>query len=226
MITINNLSVSYGKIKVLNSLNLIIPENSIAGIVGLNGSGKTTLFNAVFGFKNIDSGEILIHSEKLTKKSISYLPAENYFYPLITGREYLSLFKNERFDTDRWNELFTLPLDTVIDEYSTGMKKKLALMGVIRMDKPVILLDEPFNSLDMESCRILRLVLLRFKKTGKTVIVSSHILETLTNLCDSIHCLENGNIKYSKSKEHFTDLKNEIFGRLDENSQNIVNALI
>jgi ABC-2 type transport system ATP-binding protein len=225
MITINNLSVSYGKTKVLDSLNLEIPESSVAGIAGLNGSGKTTFFNALFGFKSIDSGEILIHSERLTKKLVSYLPTENYFYPLITGREYLSLFKNEQFEADKWNELFKLPLDTIIDDYSTGMKKKLALMGVIKMERPVMMLDEPFNGLDMESCRILRLVLLNLKESGKTIIVSSHILETLTNLCDSIHYLENGSIKYSKSKEYFKDLKNEIFENLDKNNQKIIMLL-
>lgn len=162
MITINNLTVSYKKgINVIDNLNLTLEEGLIHGIVGLNGAGKTTLLNTMFGLKKSDAGTILANDREITKKEVAYLVTENYFYSNITGNEYLKLFKNINFDVLQWNELFNLPLDTVIDEYSTGMKKKLALLGVLKQDKSIIILDEPFNGLDIETCRIIRMRALR-----------------------------------------------------------------
>ncbi|HEY9114832.1 MAG TPA: ATP-binding cassette domain-containing protein [Bacteroidales bacterium] len=226
MISIKQLVVSYQLDKpVIKGLNLKIEESKIHGIVGLNGSGKTTLLNAIFGLKRPVSGIILYKGEKATKKHFSYLVTENYFYSNITGREYLQLFKNKDFLTGKWNELFLLPLDELIDNYSSGMKKKLALMGTLKQDKPVMILDEPFNGLDIESTRILRMVLLKLKEQGKTIIITSHIIETLTNLCDSIHFLEDGNIKFSKSKSEFAAFEKEIFQSIEEKNLKLVEEL-
>jgi ABC-2 type transport system ATP-binding protein len=227
MITINNLTVNYRKEDdVIASLNIVFQDNTIHGIVGLNGAGKTTLFNAIFGLKQALQGEILYNNQPISKKEIAYLPMENFFYSNITGREYLTLFPDLTFDISQWNELFLLPLDQIIDEYSAGMKKKLAILGVIKQNRPVILLDEPFNGLDIEMCRILRLVLLKLKETGKTIIISSHIMETLTNLCDCIHYLENGKIKYSKQKEEFAAFEKEIFAAIENDNTTIINELV
>ena len=133
MILINNLSVSYNKNEnIIEDINLEMEKNCIHGIVGLNGTGKTTLLNSIFGIKKYNKGEILYNNEKLTKKHISFLPTENFFYPNITGREYVNLFKNKKFEIEKWNSLFMLPLDKIIDTYSTGMKKKLALFGMLK----------------------------------------------------------------------------------------------
>jgi ABC-2 type transport system ATP-binding protein len=151
MITIENLVVSYHKGQnIIDSLNLDLSDNTINGIVGLNGAGKTTLLNSIFGLIAIDSGVIKCSDRKISKKEISFLETENYFYSNITGREYLSLFKNPVYDADKWNQLFLLPLATIVDDYSTGMKKKLALMAILKQDKPIMILDEPFNGLDIE----------------------------------------------------------------------------
>jgi len=227
MISIKQLVVSYQPDKpVIKGLNLEMEESKIHGIVGLNGSGKTTLLNAIFGLKRPVSGTIFYKGEKANKKQFSYLVTENYFYSNITGREYLQLFKNKGFLTGKWNELFLLPLDELIDTYSSGMKKKLALMGSLKQDKPVMILDEPFNGLDIESTRILRMVLLKLKEKGKTIIITSHIIETLTNLCDSIHFLEDGNIKFSKSKSEFAAFEKEIFQSIEEKNLGLVEELL
>ncbi|RLD55709.1 MAG: hypothetical protein DRJ05_12545, partial [Bacteroidetes bacterium] len=161
----------------------------------------------------------------LNKKDISYLVTENYFYPNITGNEYLSLFKNVNFDTEKWNGLFKLPLDEIIDNYSTGMKKKLAILGNLKQDKPIIVLDEPFNGLDLETVRVLREILLKLKERGKTIIVTSHILETLTNLCDYIHYLEGGIILNSKNKSGFKSFEKQIFSSIEEKNKEIMDEL-
>lgn len=227
MISISNLSVEYKKNeKIINSLNLELGNGLIHGIVGLNGAGKTTLLNTIYGLKKSISGEILLNNKKLTKKNTSYLVTENFFYSNITGREYLALFKNKKLDLYKWNELFKLPLDQIIDNYSTGMKKKLALMGILKQDKKIMILDEPFNGLDIETCRIIRLILLRLKEKGKTILITSHIIETLTNLCNHIHLLEKGKIKYSKGKDEFSEFEREVFESIENSRSTLINNLI
>ena len=227
MIIIKDLNISYNSdSKVIDSLCLSLANNKIHGIVGLNGAGKTTLLNAIYGLLKIDSGSIICEGKNVTKKEISYLVTENFFYSNITAREYLSLFKNEKFDSDKWNGLFLLPLDKIIDGYSTGMKKKLALLGILKQDKPIMILDEPFNGLDIETCRIIRSILLRLRDKGKTIIITSHIIETLTNLCDYIHYLENGSIKYSKEKHNFAEFERELFESIENKNIELITELI
>lgn len=226
MITINNISISYSNESIIKDLQLELNDNCIHGIVGLNGAGKTTLLNAIFGLKKYDKGEILFKNKKITKKEISYLPTENYFYPNITGREYLKLFNNKEFDTEKWNLLFLLPLDKVIEAYSTGMKKKLALFGMLKNDKPVMILDEPFNGLDIETSRIIRSILIKFREKKKTIIITSHIIETLTNMCDYIHFLENKNIKHNIGKDDFVKFEEEIFQSIEDKNKDLINELI
>jgi len=227
MITIKELKISYNSDrKVIDSLNLSLSENTIHGIVGLNGAGKTTLLNAVFGLKKVDSGQISYKGGEITKKEISYLVSENFFYSNITAREYLGLFKNIGFYLDKCNILFSLPLDKIIDGYSSGMKKKLAILGILMQDKQLMILDEPFNGLDIETCRIIRSILLGLKEKGKTIIVTSHIIETLTNLCDFIHYLENGKISYSRDKSGFQGFEREIFNSIDKKNKNLLKELL
>ncbi len=227
MILIKNLSISYNKNdNVIEELNLQMKKNCIHGIVGLNGAGKTTLLNTIFGIKKQNKGEVLFNNEKLTKKIISFLPTENYFYPNITGREYLNIFKNKDFDTEKWNKLFALPLDKIIETYSTGMKKKLALFGILKKDKTIMILDEPFNGLDIETGRIIRSILLKHKDKGKTIVITSHVIERLTNLCDYIHYLENGRIKFSIGKDEFVKFEDEIYSSIENKNKKLINELM
>jgi ABC-2 type transport system ATP-binding protein len=227
MIIIKNLVVTYSKGQnVIDSLDLILSDRTINGIVGLNGAGKTTLLNSIYGLKRIDSGDIKYNDRRINKKEMSFLETESFYYSNITGREYLSLFKNSLYDVDKWNQLFLLPLDIIVDDYSTGMKKKLALMGILKQDKPIMILDEPFNGLDIETCRIIRQILLKLKEQGKTIIITSHIIETLTNLCDYIHYLEEGKIKYSKDKNDFKEFEREIFESIENKNEELIKELI
>ncbi len=227
MISIKNLSVSYTRdTKVINDLSLSISSGAVHGIVGLNGAGKTSLLNTIYGLKKQDAGSITFNQKKINKKEVSYLVSENFFYSNITAREYLSLFKNADFKVEVWNELFALPLDKVIDKYSTGMKKKLAIMGILKQDKAIIILDEPFNGLDIETARIVRSILLKLKEKHKTIIITSHIIETLTNLCDYIHYLKSGKINYSCDKNDFAQFEQQIFTGIEQKNKKIIEKLI
>ncbi|HBS85587.1 MAG: hypothetical protein A2W91_14510 [Bacteroidetes bacterium GWF2_38_335] len=218
MLTINNLCVSFGQLDVLKNLCMQIGNGEVRGIVGLNGSGKTTLFNTLYGNVKKQSGEILFDDEKLGRSKITFFETNSFFYSSITGKEYLSLFKtkNPNFDIKGWNEIFDLPLNKLIETYSTGMKKKLALMGILSMENPIYLLDEPFNGLDLETNQKVKQIVEILKEKGCTILVSSHILETLTGTCDSISYLNNGIIEFTALKNEFGSLAERVFKDIDD----------
>src|SRR5690606_1140889 len=130
------------------------------------GSGKTTLLSSLYGLKIPDSGSLTYWEKPLRRSDIGYLETSNFFYSRITGMEYLQLFtiNNPAFSIDGWNKLFELPLNQFIENYSTGMKKKLAFLGIIALNKPVLILDEPFNGIDMETTQTLKLIIQALKK--------------------------------------------------------------
>ncbi|WP_159479621.1 ATP-binding cassette domain-containing protein [Chryseobacterium sp. 18068] len=206
MLEIKNISVSFKDKNVLQNLNLEIEEGIILGILGKNGAGKTTLFESLYQSQKY-SGEILWKNQKLLRQNISYLETENYFYPYITGKEYLSYFSKDRLPkTIELAEKFQLPLDKFVQYYSSGMKKKLALIGMLMLDKPINILDEPFNGVDFEGVHLLYDIIRELKQSNKMVIISSHIIETLFHTCDRIVTLENGLISNIFEKTDFERL--------------------
>lgn len=216
MIELKNLCLAYGSHVVLDELTATWSVPGIHGIAGLNGAGKTTLFNAVAGYKNPVSGTLQFCKRDLVKEDVFFLETSPYFYPNITGYEYLSLFSQtaNHFDGKLLNEVFQLPLHDLIDHYSTGMKKKLAIMAMLKKDKPIYLLDEPFNGLDLESNHVLEILLTLLKEWGKTILISSHILDPLLRICDDIHLLKGGRLEQNFSKDNFENVEQALFGEL------------
>jgi len=134
MISAKKISKSYGDKQVLKELNFIVSKAGIYAIVGKNGAGKTTLFRILSGIENKDSGELEITDQKEDSRNIGCLATEQYFYPKMLGKEYLQFCLHARKlptdNHDRYNEIFDLPLNKQIDSYSSGMKKKLGIMGL------------------------------------------------------------------------------------------------
>jgi ABC-2 type transport system ATP-binding protein len=223
-IAIVNHSFSYGAKQALNNVTLSIKENSIHGILGSNGAGKTTLFNNIFHNQQFSH---TIHVNGHCQKSIAYLESELFFYAYMTGNEYLQIIsKSNNEHISKWNDLFDLPLHDYVTSYSTGMKKKLALLGILLLQKQIIILDEPFNGLDFMSSETVNHVIQRLKKINKTVILSSHILETLTNNSDRISILENGSVLKTFEKEDFDKLDKLVSEKYRSNIENVVDALL
>ena len=228
MINIQNLTVKFRDKIVLNNINIPFHSSTINGIVGLNGSGKTTFFNTLANVIKPDTGEFMYDNRSITMSDIGYLETVNFFYPLLTANEYLKIFKqtNTNFNLEVLQEFTKLPLEDLIETYSTGMKKKLALLGILKKDNPIYILDEPFNGLDMETNKILELIILRLKEKEKTIFISSHILDPLLNICDTIHFLDKGQFTKSFNKTDFSTIENELFSELKEQAQNIITASV
>lgn len=228
MINVQGLSVGFNGHEVLKNITIGFEEGLVHGIVGLNGAGKTTFFNAFAKMLKPDSGEFTQNGTTLGIKSSAYLETGNFFFSRITGNEYLEIFRqtNTAFDLAALQGYFKLPLDELIENYSTGMKKKLALLAVLKQDKSIFILDEPFNGLDLETNKILELIILLLKQKQRTVFVSSHIIDPLLTTCDKIHLLENGCFVKTYHSTDFSKIEEDLFGKLKAEATEIISRAI
>lgn len=228
MISIHNLAKKFeGKI-ILHNLQIDFDESLVHGIIGLNGAGKTTFFNILSTFLKPDNGLVNFGERKATRNDICFLETYNYFYSNITGREYLEIFSctNKDFNLENLNQLLQLPLDEITETYSTGMKKKLALLAILKQNKPIYIFDEPFNGLDLETNKVLEMIIQSLKEKGKTVFISSHILSPLETLCDYIHLLQSGSFKKTYSRQNFKDIEKDLFTDFNLKAENIVKTSV
>ena len=152
MISIQNLSKSFGTKQVLKNINAQFDRGQVYGIVGENGAGKTTLFRCIAGLENYE-GQIISELNPL-KNYLGLLLTEPFFFAKITGKEYIRLLCNARkkevLKIDEKN-IFDLPLNQYASTYSTGMKKKLALLAILLQENQYFIFDEPFNGVDIHS---------------------------------------------------------------------------
>jgi len=224
IITIKDFSFNYGEKIVIKNLSLSVEKASVHSILGDNGAGKTTLFNSIFDNSKFADKIIL---DENARKSIAYLEAETFFYSYMTGKEYLEIIsKSNLNELNKWNELFELPLDEYVTSYSTGMKKKLSILGIFLLQKDILILDEPFNGLDFKSVEIINYAIQKLKNIGKTILLSSHVLETLTKISDRISVLEDGVILKTLERDEFNQLDELVSKKFRENINSIVDALI
>ena len=223
MITVKELSKSYGNKQVLKSINLQFEKGKIYGIVGKNGAGKTTLFRCLSG---IEDHLGIIDSEYVNLKNhLGLLETNPIMMSRITGWEYLKLHcvaRGIKEDYFKMQNIFDLPLDLYAENYSTGMKKKLALMAILLQKNEVFILDEPFNGVDIQSNILITALLQKLKQQNKTVILASHIFSTLSDTCDTIFLLNNGEITKTASKESYLELENEMKNDIIKNKINLL----
>ncbi len=221
MLNVENIKAGYGDLEILKGVSFKARPGTIHGILGVNGSGKTTLFRTLHGWLPKRNGSLSLNETPLSPKQMSFMQTKPYCYPYIKGKEYLELLRieNKDYKIDAWNEIFNLPLDRLAEDYSTGMTKKLALLGLLAQDRPVIILDEPFSGVDVASNEKFQEIFQRLKKDGKIMLLSSHLLQTLTHICDEISLLSDGIIQKTFQKDEFPSLesliKSQIKSKLD-----------
>ena len=211
MIEISGLSKKYGTKEVLKNINLKFESGNVYGIVGENGAGKTTLFRCVAGLENYN-GKITSGFDPL-KNHLGLFPTEPFFFPKITGKEYIQLLcnaRNEKIADIESKNIFELPLNQYAAAYSSGMKKKLAFTAVLLQKNEYFIFDEPFNGVDIQSNIIIAEIIHKLKEINKIIIISSHIFSTLSDTCDEIHLLSNGEFIKTVQKEDFSKLEAEM----------------
>jgi len=215
MIELQNISFKYEEKYIFHNVSKKFELGVVHGIVGFNGAGKSTFFNLLAGYRLPDNGSIALNNIPINKRNMAFLETDLYFYPNLSAREFLSIFtkSNENFNETAFSEIFNIPLDELISNYSTGMKKKLMLMTHIKQNKEIFILDEPFNGLDIESSATLECIITILKEKGKTVFISSHIFSSLLDICDMIHYINDGNIDKTFQKTEFQKIQSDIFGK-------------
>ncbi len=204
MIKLANIQKQYGNNEVLKGISMTIPAGEITGIVGANGAGKTTLFNCIAGiipfFGDID------YDDGSLREHLGFLPTNPVYLSKLTGEEYLRLIclgaRQPVPDLDLCN-VFKLPLHRYAAEYSTGMKKKLAITGILLQKNDVFIFDEPFNGVDIQSNMLIQDLLQKLKYHGKTILISSHVFSTLAQTCDVLHHLKEGRIHRTALPDEF-----------------------
>ena len=193
----------------LNALDLTIHKGEIFGLLGPNGSGKTTTIKLLLGLLFQSSGEALVFNEPSGKveknERIGYLPEESYLYRFLNAEETL----------DFYGRLFNMPaevrrkraaelIDTVglsadkkrtLREYSKGMRQRIGLAQALINDPDLVILDEPTSGLDPLGTRWMKDLILDLKKKGKTILMCSHRLDDVQDVCDRIAILYNGDLQ-------------------------------
>ena len=212
MIEIKNLTKSYGNNEVLKGIGMRLEAGKAYGMVGKNGAGKSTLFRCIAGIEDYATGELKFSNPEL-RLQIGVLDTNPVFLSRMTAWEYLKLhciargIKTEDFEAQN---IFELPLDRYAELYSTGMKKKLALMAILLQQNSIYILDEPFNGVDLQSSILISGIIDKLKAAGKLVLISSHIFSTLRDNCDKIYLLKEGRISKAVNESDYTALEEEI----------------
>ncbi len=197
------------KVKALNSLSIDVQRGEVFGLLGPNGSGKTTTLKLLLGLLFPTDGELTILGKPATdvtkNEQIGYLPEESYLYRFLNAEETLD-FYGRLFDMpaavrkERARELIKIVgLENArrrqLKEYSKGMTRRIGLAQALINDPELILLDEPTSGLDPIGSRFMKDLIVDLKAKGKTVVMCSHLLADVQDVCDRIAILDGGELK-------------------------------
>ena len=211
MITADNLTKIYGKRTALDHVSFEVPEGEIFGFVGPNGAGKTTTLRILAGLLEPGSGRASIDGVDVVQQPqqvhsrIGYMPDFFGVYDQLTVTEYLDFYaacyrQSKQRRTKIVGELLELiglteRRDQLVDTLSRGLKQRLCLARALVHDPVVLLLDEPASGLDPRARVEMREILKELRGMGKTIIISSHILPELTELCTMIGIIDHGRMR-------------------------------
>jgi ABC-2 type transport system ATP-binding protein len=204
---IESVSKRFGDVQALDSISLQIEPGEVFGFLGANGAGKTTAMRIVLDILRPDSGTITWNgtlNTELPRETWGYLPEERGLYAKMTVLEQLVFFaklhgvkpKAAERETRDWLERFRIPeyADRRAEQLSKGNQQKIQFIAAIIHDPQVLLMDEPFTGLDPVNVALLKEAFLEMKDRGKTLIFSTHQMETVEELCESIAILDRGRV--------------------------------
>lgn len=238
MIETQGLAKSYnrGRVLAVDGLDLTVPAGAIFGFLGPNGAGKTTTINMMVGLLKPDRGRVVVDGIDLAarpleaKGRLGFVPDNPELYERLTGIEYVNFMADvfgvpSRVRRERAEELldaFDLrdAFGDPIKSYSHGMRQKAALIGALIHDPQVLIMDEPLTGLDPRSAHALKELLRARCDAGKTVFLSTHVLEVAERICDRVAIIDHGRLEAAGSVEELrrlagsSDTLEEVFLRL------------
>ena len=210
VLQVNGVTKSFGDVRALNSVSFSVDRAEVLGLLGPNGSGKSTLMKIILGILKPDAGNIQVLATDVStdpirvKKTVGYVPESPRLYEFLSGTEYLDFVADVHgldADTKRQRiseSLKALDLEgrenEMINGYSQGMKQKLAIIAGFLHRPQLLVLDEPLNSLDPRSARIVKEFIHKLRDDGVPTIFSTHVLDIADAICDRVIIMTNGTV--------------------------------
>ncbi|MFW5838418.1 MAG: ATP-binding cassette domain-containing protein [Bacillota bacterium] len=216
LLTINNITKTYGDFKALNNISLSVKPNEVYGFIGRNGAGKTTTINIILSLITKDNGTIFFNDKEIDvtdihyKKDIGFVPDVPSFPPYMNAQEYLSFsYDSYGLPTRDKNVIIADTLRVVglegvtkkTSSYSRGMKQRLAIAGALLHSPKLLIMDEPTSALDPIGRKDVLDIISRLKK-DMAIFYSTHILEDAQKVCDRIGLIEQGKMILEDDMNH------------------------
>ncbi|GAB2648604.1 ABC transporter ATP-binding protein [Kribbella swartbergensis] len=200
---ISQLHKSFGQVKALDGLDLIVPTGQVAGFLGPNGAGKSTTIRILLGLLRADDGDIAVLGRHpwtdavALHRRLAYVPGDVSLWPNLTGGEAIDLLSRLRGGADKTRkaellERFELDPTKKGRTYSKGNRQKVALVAALAADVELLVLDEPTSGLDPLMETVFQDCIAEAKAAGRSVLLSSHILAEVEKLCDTVTIIRNG----------------------------------
>ena len=210
MLEMKNVTKTFGKFKALDDLTMTVPKGSVYGLVGPNGAGKSTAIRLMTGIYRPDSGSVTlegmpVYENPVNKVRMGYIPDEIFYFPSASMEEMKSFYKGiyPQFDEELYKrlfEVFELPKKGPIRRFSKGMQKQAAFHLSLCTHPEMLILDEPVDGLDPVMRRqVLSLILSDVASNGTTVLISSHNLRELEDICDHVGIMDHGRMLLERS---------------------------
>ena len=210
MLEVRNVTKLYSGIPAVSDISFCALAGEVTGYLGPNGSGKSTTIKMITGLIEPSAGEILFRGEPIDRNRVAYrqflgyVPEEPHLYPHLTGLEYLEMVGElrclpRRSTAMKINELLRLlsllaDRHVPISSYSKGMRQKVLIAAALLHNPALVVLDEPFSGLDVNTALILRDLISELAQKGKVVLFSSHELETVERVCARVIILHKGRV--------------------------------
>ena len=210
MLEMKNVTKTFGKLKALDDLSMTVPQGSVYGLVGPNGAGKSTAIRLMTGVYRPDSGSVTlegmpIYENPVNKMRMGYIPDDVFYFPSATMEEMRSFYRGiyPHFDDalyERLFDAFQLPKKSQIRRFSKGMQKQAAFHLALCTRPQMLILDEPVDGLDPVMRRqVWSLILSDVAQEGTTVLISSHNLRELEDICDHVGIMDHGRMLLERS---------------------------
>ena len=230
MLEMNQVTKTFGSFKALDSLCMNVPRGAVYGLVGPNGAGKSTAIRHLVGVYRPDSGTVTMEGQPIyentaLKSRLGYIPDDIFYFPSANLREMRKFYKGiyPSFDDklfDELNDVFNLPQKSQLRRFSKGMQKQAAFQLSICCRPDVLILDEPVDGLDPVMRRqVWSLILSDVAQRETTVLISSHNLRELEDICDHVGIMDHGRMLLERSLEDMqgSTVKLQMVGEVPEN---------